>query len=201
VRPLPDADTVWEALENGATLAQAERVTGWPARVIRRLIERRPGWLVDSTGRATQIRRTGHGSRPPRRTEVLGAELEARRDRHGLPWGVVASQLGLSPRTVEKARAGTASVRVRELIEAWLARPVLPLPEVEEQRELHAAVRARKVELHVSWQWVAMDAGVSLPALRTVRRGGRSTPRVRGALLAWLDRTAPAEQEAIRDAG
>ncbi|WP_405149497.1 hypothetical protein OG589_14725 [Sphaerisporangium sp. NBC_01403] len=127
--PLPPAGAVLELLQTQRTVAQVERLTGWPAHGIRRLVARQPGWLIGTDGRVC-IPAEEAAPEPahlvdivvahPRPADVLLSELLAQKRELGMPWRDVLDQLQISPSSLDCLRRGTASLRTRQRIEAWL---------------------------------------------------------------------------------
>ncbi|MEU8270163.1 hypothetical protein AB0B89_23765 [Sphaerisporangium sp. NPDC049002] len=127
--PLPPAGAVLELLQTQRTVAQVERLTGWPAHGIRRLVARQPGWLIGTDGRVC-IPAEEAAPDPaylvdvvvahPRPADALLAELIAQKAELRLPWRDVLDQTRISPSVLDMLRRGQATVRTRQRIEAWL---------------------------------------------------------------------------------
>lgn len=130
----PHAQRVLACLKASKTVAETERLTGFPAAAIRLLIGRQPGWLLGVDGRVCMpgkfdtpepefIERTGVTE--PRSAEALLVELKVHKKALGWTWQHVAGGLGMSPRTLDSFRYGQSSRRTRVRVEEWLAKTAL----------------------------------------------------------------------------
>lgn len=125
---LPTPKQVLAHLRNGWTVAEVERITGWPAHGIRGLVRRQPGLLISPDGHVYTPIKVPAGPAylaevtilEPRPADVLYAELLAQKKELDLPWRDVLHQLQISGSVLDELRRGKASTRTRERIEGWL---------------------------------------------------------------------------------
>lgn len=126
---LPPVARVLRLLEAGYSVAQVERLTGWPAHGIRRLVARQRGWLIGADGRVVLPGVHDVVAPPrfdveivePRPAGVLWLELKAQKEELRLTWRDVLDDLGFSDSTLDHLRRGQSSTKTLARVEAWLA--------------------------------------------------------------------------------
>ncbi|GII63574.1 hypothetical protein Skr01_36590 [Sphaerisporangium krabiense] len=182
----------------GRTIAETERLTGWPAHAIGRLIARQPRLQLDTGGRVVLLGEVVEPSvRGDDAVQALHAQVDDRRAALGFTWRDVRAQMRLTLRSLADLHDGTASPDVCERAQRWLATLTHVPSGPVDARELYEQMKARKELLGLTWSQVAIAAGSNCSTLNSMRRGLLSK-QTQVRVQAWLAVTAPMSPEEER---